>query len=94
MSQIQGLPPLPHCFDGLIQVQRTLSENSQGDVREGISHCLNVPDQQNGEVEKGSLQDLTDEEESAVAPESSPDSTDTPFAKLNNALLRLRNEMV
>lgn len=93
MSQIQGLPPLPDCFIGLIQVQRTVSENSQGDIKEGISHCLNVPEQlnENGVQETDIDQD---EEDCAIESGKLEAGEATPFSKLNSALLRLKSEMV
>lgn len=93
MSQIQGLPPLPNCFAGLIQVQRTVSENSQGDIKEGISHSLNVPDQ-NSDNCRDSTSDLTEDDDLQIESERTTDTENTPFSKLNNALLRLKTEMV
>lgn len=98
MSQIHGLPPLPQCFDGLIKVERTVSETSQGEIHEGTSHCLNVLDKNQNE-NLGSAKDIrdsmsTDEDDNALDESSSPNFIETPFSKLNTALRRLKEEMV
>ncbi|XP_045187459.1 protein FAM89A-like [Mercenaria mercenaria] len=98
MSQIHGLPPLPQCFDGLIKVERTVSETSQGEIREGTSHCLNILDNNRNES-VGSCKDIpdnlsTDADDNAIEESVSPNFVETPFSKLNTALRRLKDEMV
>lgn len=98
MSQINGLPPLPQCFDGLIQVERTVSETSQGEIHEGTSHCLNFTDRYRNES-VGSGREVHDyvsaEEDNNVVEELvTPNYAETPVSKLNTTLGRLRQEMV
>lgn len=97
MSQIQGLPPLPQCFDGLIQVERTVSETSLGEIREGITHRLNIDESDS------STENLLCKQSSGVNDTKADDKleesvppivTETPFTKLNSALRRLKDEMV
>jgi len=95
MSQIQGLPSLPNCFSGLIQIQRTVSETSQGDIKEGVSHSLNVLEtEQNSENERNSTSELSEDDDFGNENGLSPEVDHTPFSKLNNALQRLKSEMV
>ncbi|XP_052767546.1 protein FAM89A-like [Mya arenaria] len=101
MSQIHGLPPLPQCFGGLIQVQRTVSESSLGDIQEGTCHSLNVEGVNKNNVsnvdENICPRDLRERshnnDDVLVTDEASPNFTETPFSKLNNALHRLKMEM-
>ncbi|XP_060581788.1 protein FAM89A-like [Ruditapes philippinarum] len=94
MSEINGLPPLPQCFDGLIKVERTVSETSLGEIREGTSHCLNILDKNQNE-NTGTRKDIaeTDDDDNVLEDSVSPNFDDTPFSKLNTALRRLKNEM-
>lgn len=97
MSQIHGLPPLPQCFDGLIKVERTVSETSQGEIHEGTSHCLNILDKNQNES-LGSAKDIpectsADDDDNVMEDPDLPGVNETPFSKLNTALKRLKTEM-
>jgi hypothetical protein len=104
MSQIHGLPPLPKCFDGLIRVERTVSETSGGDIKEGTIHILapnyllNTPDKLRNESSDSTRDcpdmDAADEDDNVIEESASANFEDTPYSKLNYALSRLRNEMV
>ena len=99
MSHIQGLPPLPKCFDGLISTHRTISESSQGEVHEGEAHVLvrNSDLEEVSEVNEEALDhhELAFEEAmgDSVASAVMPDNN-APFSKLNQAYEKLKSEMV
>ena len=89
MSHILGLPPLPECFNGLVKVQNTVSESSQGDVGEGTAHSLVVDEKGSVGQECGDVYDVfkdTDgDENGSIGAENS---------KLNESLTKLKFEMV
>ena len=93
MSHIQGLPPLPKCFDGLVSTHRTISESSQGEVQEGETHVLL---RDNKELEEETLNHETLLEERSDNPPATELPTDnaTPFSKLNHTYEKLKSEMV
>lgn len=76
MSEIQGLPPLPKCFNGVI--------GNGEKIMNGVDHDLKMSDP-----------DASKNHHSASANSQSDSSNNSsPFSRLNEALNRLKNEMV
>lgn len=78
MSEIQGLPPLPKCFNEVV--------GNGEKITNGVDHNLMVSDSgpdanknHNGSITNG-------QDDSSSSP--------SPFSRLNEALTKLKNEMV
>ena len=85
-----------------------MSETSQGDIKEGTCHSLNVPDTdicnnlndiQKFNVSSDSLKeevnnDRVSDGDSQREQGNAPNFPETPFSKVNHALFQLKTEMV
>lgn len=94
MSYIEGLPPLPKCFSGVVGLEVEKLRNVVEEDEEQVSEVEGSEGLYNGEPDLSeSLGDntLTGSDSNGY---NSFEEDNSPFTKLNNALNKLKDEMV